>query len=413
VGDERASQVWHLLGATLEEFAPPTPPPPRSPHHRLKSLPPSHPQAGYHFPAAPSNYSFPGNSVDNASNKWSPGGYIQNSNTNQLAVRSRSPSTARRLTPSSSKSNSPMHIPVPLPITPNRTNMFNRRQSVDSGSAYRQASAFRRPSLAPFQHSNSANPSERTPSISRHVGEGALDDSSSSDGREEVRGPPDSDEERHRALVSPSPNPGKHLVTPSPLSRVVKQQSSEEENDPVEDVDDEVSSASPRSTDTESDGSSHSRRQAKSRSSRRASLRIKTRSRSSTVASLAAPPRLAHQASFSSIRTVTAGENGLAEKQSDPTPQPLQETPSGTGLHHRRHKSQPVPEFIPEISSESSDEIPYPSNAKQDDVSRRRLEVIRAEERRFRDIAWATLHGVLDNFLDEVCRCSPTVCLDI
>lgn len=390
-----------MLGATLADYVPASPPAAQSLHSGLTSLPPGQPQAGYHFPATPNSYSFPGNTTDSTSHKWSPGGQVTNTNAGQLVVRSRSPSS-RRLTPSSSKSNSPMVIPTGLPITPNRTNIFNRRQSVDSSTTYRQPSALRRPSLAPVQHPNGASPNERTPSVSRHVGEGALDDSSSSsDGGGNTLGLPDSDDERPRAVVSPPLNLAKHLVTPSPLSRVVKQQSSEEENEPADDIEDEASSsASPRSTDTESDGSSMSRRQAKSRSNRRA-FRIKTRSRSSTIASLAAPPpRLAHQESYSSIRTVTAGETRLNEKSTDP---PIQMTPEiPGGVHHRRHKSQPIPEFIQELSSESEDEMPYATTVNQDNVTRRSIEVIRTEEKRIREIAWLTLRRVFDDFLDEV-----------
>ncbi|KAF6744332.1 hypothetical protein DFP72DRAFT_1078873 [Ephemerocybe angulata] len=404
-GEERSSQVWRLLAVSLADCIPQTPGPNQQP---LSSVDP-----GIRFPSAPGNYSFPpvpNETSQPMANKWSPGNR-SSSHVNQIAARSRSPSTSapHRLTPSSSKSSSPVHLTMGLPVTPNRTSMFNRRQSIDSGvGSQRHPSAFRRPSLAVLQ--NTASPSERGVLTSlRHVGEGALDDSSSSDGLEgdETVGAPSDDEQRNLSRQLLSPTALKPFPAPSPLriSRVPEQaQISEDEyND-----EDEASSPSPRSTDTESDRSTSSRREAKSRSSssRRVYHKLKSRSRSPTIASLPAPPRPIHQDPHSSIRTVTAGEGYVKERERDqaemrPPPPLLEERSVGGAYGHRRHQSIPVQGYIQEMGPESEEEGGYSANLGETQVSNRGMDAIRAEERRFWEIAWSALRKALDDFLDE------------
>ncbi|KAF6744343.1 hypothetical protein DFP72DRAFT_929836 [Ephemerocybe angulata] len=432
-GEERSSQVWRLLAISLADCIPQTPGPNQQP------LSSGDPVPGIRFPSAPGNYSFPpvpNETSQPMANKWSPGNR-SSSHVNQIAARSRSPSTSapHRLTPSSSKSSSPLHLTMGLPVTPNRTNMFNRRQSIDSGvGSLRHPSAFRRPSLAVLQ--NTVSPSERGVLTSlRHVGEGALDDSSSSDGLEgdETVGAPSDDEQRSLSRQLLSPTALKPFPAPSPLriSRVPEQaQISEDEysegrggvvrrdakgaevddgaaRDDADD-EDEASSPSPRSTDTESDRSTSSRREAKSRSSssRRVYHKLKSRSRSSTIASLPAPPRLIHQDSHSSIRTVTAGEGYVKERERGqaemrPPPPLLEERSVGGAYGHRRHQSIPVQGYIQEMGPESEEEGGYSANLGETQVSNRGMDAVRAEERRFREIAWSALRKALDDFLDE------------
>ena len=422
-GFSRGYQIWLLMAATFSEpkespSPPPEVPPALTPH---LSLPPNH----SNLPSAPTNYSFPPSSASNEfPNKWSP------SRRNlSLTLHSRSPSQPRRLTPSSSTNSSPHHLPNNLPITPNRAASFNRRTSVDANAfppSRSVSSAYRRPSLTPFTPSSSSSlADQRTTSSLRHVGEGALDDSSSSsDGTVDGQAQSDTDREPEglglRPLLSPA-LASKPLVAPSPLSRVALSghwSGSDEEagetavkGDEKEgyEEEDEASSPSPRSTDTESDGSSHSRRQAKSRSSRRvSSIRLKSRSRSSTIASLAAPPRLVHQDSRSSIRTVIAGETSGILKESQDQAEHLNNTPVSATVdranNHRRLKSQPISELAQDLGSETTEEerVPTPPMPKNDRISRRKTELVRSEEKRFRDMVWAAIKSAFDLFIEEV-----------
>ena len=250
------------------------------------------------------------------------------------------PPNSRNLTPASSASSSPRHVPIALPSTPalpptttmTPTAASQRRPSILVSTVSLVHAHARRPSMYGRGVSSAPTPSE-SPSMAsasdrslRHVGEGALDDSDSSDGAAS-----ESVAESHASEVdhveAPLTAPVKLRVSkarsmsagrvgpahPSPLSRLAGQQQWIEDDDragrstapapvpcptghikrPIEDE-----SPSPVSSDTDGERSDESEGEVpqravrmKSRSrSRKAARRFKTRSRSSTVASLAAAP---------------------------------------------------------------------------------------------------------------------------
>ncbi|KAF8150924.1 hypothetical protein B0H34DRAFT_156740 [Crassisporium funariophilum] len=426
-GQDSAAQFWLLLGTCLSQYIPSYPPtPPLSPPLKSKKVPsplipenlspkPPSVTAGYSFPPSLHKTSGSPSSLDH---KMSPG-RRSTSNSDLSRIVSASTSTSRRLTPTSSTSSSPRLLPIGLPpSTPRRPSFFGRRESVDSGVS-RHSSMLRRPSLS-VTPGQSLSPSDRgTPSL-RHVGEGVLDDSDSSGSDEDEEGDQtpgvnSSDEESGlRPLISPGLTAPRAFPTPSPLSRVVGQQTWTEDEadgeDGINDDDDDASSPSPQSTDTESDGStSPNKRPMQAKLLRRNSGRVKSRSRSSTVASLAAPTSrpLIHQDSRSSIRTVTAGEapfrdqeeSNLFEPESSPR-HPQRDFRPG----HGRQKSQALSELVfngPKAIP-SPDEVYHHDDPPDENLlSERRIEIIRLEEMRFRKTTLGALQEALEDFADE------------
>jgi WD repeat-containing protein 24 len=327
-----------------------------------------------------------------------------------MAVRNASASTSRRLTPTSSTSPSPRHLPVSLPpSTPRMSSVVGRRASVDSTiSSYA------------FVHRRTSVASDRSVSSLRHVGEGVLDDSDSSssgsvgDEEEEggeTAGVKSSDPETGlRPLKSPHSTSFRMMPTPSPLSRVAGHYAwteDEVDGEGNDDDDDNGSSPSPRSTDTDSNGSScASRTRRLSRLSRTSSGRIKSRSRSSTVASLAAPPRpLIHQCSHSSIRTVTAGETSFNGQEGNNGFQPENSSPHQRSVAgHGRQRSQAISEFMlngpkPALLVEQDERNGLPDDSR---LSQRRFESIRIEEARFKETTLGVLREALAVFGEEV-----------
>ena len=127
-----AAQVWLLLGAALAQYAPDLPPtPPQSPRKPSKNLSaPSGLLQSPHQPQPLSSYSFP-SSTSNRPVDFSP---AVSQKVSPVTTRSTSGSvsrppsyshanaTSRRLTPTSSTSSSPRHLPVSLPpVTPRRS----------------------------------------------------------------------------------------------------------------------------------------------------------------------------------------------------------------------------------------------------------------------------------------------------
>ncbi|KAF8885529.1 hypothetical protein BD779DRAFT_1533641 [Infundibulicybe gibba] len=401
VGKHKVAQAWLLLGASVVDIVPTEAPTPSKDVPTLAhsvSAPAAIPNS-YSFPSNPSirsAESAPSSTIQNTS----PGrGSIRSIDQNfRITQRTSSTSTPRRLTPTSSNSSSPRNISSALPsITPRQPSIFGRRESVDSGIARRRSSLYRRPSMSiPGPHSSS--PGDRSGASHRHVGEGALDDSdsdSNSDNAEESFLAGSSDEDSNfRPLLSPS-MASRPAPTPSPLSRIAVQQHwTEDEGVDADDHEDEAS-PSPRSTDTESGGSSSPhRRPTPGRPHRRNTSRMKSRSRSSTVASLAAPvvrPALVHQESYSSIRTVTAGEISFQNVGTLRQEETIRDLRSS----HQRQKSLTTSENrLPE--PEVEDESPDMSH-----MTERRIEVIRTDEQRFRNLAWDALREVLEAFADE------------
>ena len=224
------------------------------------------------------------------------------------APASNSPSP-RRVSSTTQVTLSPQSAFSPSSTTsPRAQSLFSRRPSNTAflQNRPRGPTSFRRPSvstssLAPSDNANSAS--------SRHVGEGTLDDSSSSGS--------DSDIDISSLLsttVSPTSQtfPRTSLsAAPSPLSRVAaagQHTWTEDEREIDED------SPSPASSETESDGET-ARKRIRSRS---LSLRRRTgaRSRSTTLAAppVLPPPLLQRPGSRSSTRTVTAHDDADHEQ---------------------------------------------------------------------------------------------------
>ncbi|EAU84127.2 hypothetical protein CC1G_08668 [Coprinopsis cinerea okayama7 len=416
-GRERATQVWTLMENAFTDFIPTlsqTPgPSPRPKSHRHL------PYSGSGLPTPVTNYTFPPLPGGNDSiHRRSPGHKTRSST--KSGSRSRSVSATRGLTPTSSNNSSPLHLANGLPpLTPNRP-FAGRRESVDELA--RRSSSYRRMSLS--QNAAASSPGEKSLTSLKHVGEGALDDSSSSDDEPNPKNHTEDDffSDNFRSMASPLANLSRTVVVPSPLSRVIgqRQWSAEEDNverdsymhshygpqhddgDDDNDNDDDSSSSSPspRSTDTESDDSSASRREAKSRA-RRFSHRTKSRSRSSTVASLAAP-RLTHQASHSSIRTVTAAEVTPKEIE-EPKQLNRDEGPTlAEALAHKRQKSLPFSEYhVDGDPRHNEEDLQIHTHHPPVPISKRRIEIIRADEKRFKEMAWEVIREALEEFAEE------------
>jgi hypothetical protein len=189
--------------------------------------------------------------------------------------------------------------------SPRSQSLFSRRSS---NAAFlpnrpRGPTSFRRPSVST---SNLAPSDNATSASSRHVGEGTLDDSSSSGSDSDI----DISSLLSTTALSPTSQtfPRTSLsAAPSPLSRVAaagQHTWTEDEREIDED------SPSPASTETESEGENARKRiRARSLSLRR---RNGARSRSTTLAAppiLPAPPLLQRPSSRSSTRTVTAHDD--------------------------------------------------------------------------------------------------------
>ncbi|KAJ3511977.1 hypothetical protein NLJ89_g3787 [Agrocybe chaxingu] len=431
VGHEMAAQVWLLLGACLAQYLPDYhPTPPLSPVGRkAKQIPsPLLPHASPQPSSTTSPYTFPislnpkAETPSSAGQKISPGRRSTDASLSRRTSLGRTPSTSnsRRLTPTSSASSSPRHPPVSLPpITPRRASFFARRESIDASTLSR--SVIRRPSVSTT--GQSASPSDKTTSSLRHVGEGVLDDSDSSSGSEEGEGGDEtaganSSEEdlRLRMLTSPNVNAPRIGPVPSPLSRIAgRQKWTEDVGDEEQGCDDDDdTSPSPQSTsDSDSHGSSSpKKRSVSARPARGRNVsRIKSRSRSSTVASLAAPsipgPRpLMHQDSHSSIRTVTAmkehedqSDDGDADSNASVASGSYYR-PTDTRGGHTRQKSQAVSEpavtsLRPPIDVEEEDSHSEAS------FTERTLEIIKTDEKRFKETSLAALRDALEKFSEE------------
>lgn len=314
----------------------------------------------------------------------------------------RTPNMLQRSTPTSPLSPShPTFRIGPSPKTPGVRPKSRRQSSI---SILPMLGA-RRPSLqraslsSPSIHSESPSDSNRSHVSLRHVGEGALDDSDSSDGNgspEEQRSSDDGDAHSETTPLLPKPGIGHSL--PSPLSK--------EDNDWAEDEREE-DSVSPGSSETDSDDSSASTKPARSTSSKR-----RVRSRSSTIASLSASVghrTLTKQDSHSSIRTVIAGEPSAAH-----------DIPSGAGYERPNQKSSPlqqgkrrrsqafsVASGLPSVSGRLSE--PDASDDAEDtldDAETRFLESgrdsIREAEEKYREAGWASLREGLKYYSDAV-----------
>ncbi|KAI0741856.1 hypothetical protein C8Q80DRAFT_1196599 [Daedaleopsis nitida] len=451
-----AAQTWSMLESLLTELTtPPTPPlsplpfaNPQLPHSA--SAPAAIPTVGTlpqtpAPPRPPRSVTSDGTSLVRHKDR-SPGSRSKHSDDR------RRPSTSGRgsphgITPTSSTASSPRKSSTGLPNVP--AAIFARRESgagLPPPLRPRLPSSFRRPSFSTTQSlysTHSDSPSDSLRLNLRHVGEGALDDSDSSDsgsddgGEDGSRRGGDKDSEKDvdahptsSASSSRGPNsPYLHRATtahPSPLSRlaVTGQQTW------TEDEKDDDSSPSPASTSEEEtdydDGASGSgaglaRRPLAVRMQRRSSARSRTRSRSSTVASLVAPPpsslrKIVKQDSQSSIRTVTAGESTPAGTLSradgvlrrDDTIRDLSGRgaasvrASSSSLRHTRARSEALSgDFV--YDGERTDDLdglqtPMSTTRTQSGKTR---EAVRDAEARLRALAWDTMRERFEQYADE------------
>ncbi|KAJ7046897.1 hypothetical protein C8F04DRAFT_938106 [Mycena alexandri] len=422
-GKVQVAQTWLLLASSLTTLVPELPPtPPRSPPAPHSALPTSASAP----PAIASNYSFPpipnldASDLVTKSDK-SPG--RASSKASPHEARSSSTSTSRKLTPTSSSASSPRlqvgSLPPVTPRPPSRSAYMGRRQSGDSGvGGSRRPPHYRKLSMSSSLPSSSG----ASPNNTRHIGEGALDDSDSSssgstgvDVGDEMTidgGAASSDEDS--AIVSPSLMPTRMMTAahPSPLSKIagLQQWPEHEEEEAADQVDDdETSSPSPMSTDTdkssEDGGDLHFkslRQRQKSKSSINRNPRLKSRSRSSTLASLAAPAlsrTLVHQSSHSSMLTVTAGETSFHDSGAGVK---AEETLRDIRGVHRHQKSQAVSDFLldqKEVMDESRlKDLPSVDESK---LTERRMEFVHADEDGIRQMTWEILREALESFAGE------------
>jgi WD repeat-containing protein 24 len=280
-------------------------------------------------------------------------------------------------------------------------------------------------------HSDSPNNSPKCHGSHRHVGEGALDDSDSSESNHAVReagegGEASSDEESGlMPLISPYLSARVVVpATPSPLSHVaVQRQWTEDEEEGYGDGDE--ASPSPGSTDTDSSSSSSSgsdggegsvRRKKKSLSLSRRTSRSKSHSRSLTVASLAVSSMLqqvrklplVHHESKGSIRTVSGGDPEQDVREESVVD--MAATAAAAGKHDKQfspesrktHRSHAVSmELVVNAAVEEVEPKVVESPKRGERMSdKRRLRIV-AEEAKFRQMGWDTLRDMFGRFSDK------------
>ena len=434
-GNELAAQVWLLLGASIASYLPNDSQNSRSSSRHDSGQIRSSSEDASHL----TEYAFPSSLVtrnvsSSALHKKSPGHISIGKSIKRM---SRSASTSRHLTPASSASPSPRNAYITLPpISPRRASFF-RRDSAD------RISTIRRPSLAVSLggpvglNNNNGSPSDKSSPSLRHVGEGVLDDDSDSgssegDGEREEIADMHSTDDEHVSKTHESPGFGLGSLWPSepssPLSQITRGQPWRDgnglRNEDNGDDADEDTSPSPQSTseqETDSQGfimhrkSSGSQSRCRVRKTSNGKI-SKQRSRSSTVASLAAPviPRpklLAHQDSHSSIRTVTAAETSALDPSTEAV-RPWQNGGGGGGggggeqdnrLGHRKQRSVPVSEFMFNSSAKMLNLNDHCVEfATENLATERRIEIVRAEDKRYQEITLKELKKVLEEYSEEV-----------
>ncbi|KAK2464502.1 hypothetical protein APHAL10511_003481 [Amanita phalloides] len=405
-GKQETAQLWLLLAACLEEVVPPSPP-------ILAQVTSNAQELFTHALATPASARYAqsyfsltgGRALEGSqSQKTSPGhGSVGSAeNSKYVLNRNSSRSVSRHLTPASSASSSPHHGLVHLPpITPRRPSFLGQRATADHPSSGRHPSAYRRPSIvASILHASTSlavDKDGKTPSTSSHrlVGEGALDDSDSSSGNDSDIGSAGtagnwSDDEANLRppLMSPTLF-SQQRTAPSPLSRVAGRHRWTDEDGDVND--DEVTSASPQSTDSDVDDGPIASLRRPSSTGRKMSGRYKSRSRSSTVASLAAATAesmLTRQDSVSSIRTVVAGDVTYGDGDG------LSLKPEET-MHDLNSR---VVETTGAIAMEivQPDVVPNPEY-----FTERRIELVQADEKRLKDIGWKAVRQAVETLAEQ------------
>ncbi|KIY43394.1 hypothetical protein FISHEDRAFT_52780 [Fistulina hepatica ATCC 64428] len=401
-GEPETAQMWMLLGALLlntTSCSMPVQlqskePSPLSPlQHRTQSTPTS--LSSYIFPSQSNN------EAGKSRSSQSPQG------SSRVASR-RSPSAiaSRRMVPESPSTPTSAHL-TPTPRQPGF-----RRRSADSGSASG------RPLMLRGTSETTGSPGERqySSSNSRTVGEGALDDSDSSSGSAHDQYMASEDEDDAVAARS-----GRSLTVsvvrsgvpahPSPLSRPW------EEEEVSNGVDEELS-ASPVSSESDSEEFSslerhrqnqRTRQASKSmsvtRTSRGSSRKEHARSRSSTaMAAVAAAggglpfsttTQLARKMSHSSVRTVTVSHMQGTEG-------PYMDSKDAIAAVHSRQKSENISEHVPgrspppetpeKVGQQPSDEI---------DVTEKSYDFVYEDEKRLRALGWTAFREAFESLADQ------------
>ncbi|KAH9830000.1 uncharacterized protein C8Q71DRAFT_788214 [Rhodofomes roseus] len=316
-------------------------------------------------------------------------------------------------TPASSTASSPRKSSTSLPQF--HPTLLSRRESNAGQSQVtrpRLSSSYRRPSSSLLSspslrstHSDPPNDGARGTSSLKHVGEGALDDSDSSESEEDFAlvvpsrsGSDDEDASLSRSLYLHRPNTAVH---PSPLAHQPTWTEDEDDND-----DD---SPSPGSS-SDSDDAEPSPKTKAGRMRTKGSARSRTRSRSSTVASLAvhAPsPKLVRHSSSTSIRTVIAsiapcqdereGDLQRQETVRDLSKQPVSAKPSPT---HNRTRSTTFADEV-KIGLSRLKAAPVEESASSAHTPAACSEHVIEVERRFRDLGWNALRDALEDYAEQ------------
>ena len=301
----------------------------------------------------------------------------------------------RQVTPNSSAKSSPRFangtLPTPTSLQRHPSHLGRRESDSGLSAMLRRQSVHRRPSVSTISSSNPAD-------SLRHVGEGALDSSDSSEegGDSGDGGDVSSGEDGEVARPSASPQPA---PLPLPLITLSSSPFSQREiDDKHHRQREEVLSPSPNSSDTASSGVGSPVHRLKS--PRRHPNRVKTRSRSSTLASLAiaAPPfrrPLVKQESHSSMRTVLAGNvSGRNEDRGHD---------AADSRHTRQVSLQTIPPGIllsPDVPRHSKDNTTQQTRP----ISDRRPDIVRADEKRYRELSWRLFREQLEIFASEVAQ---------
>lgn len=416
---------------------------------------PSQSRTGHHHSPAPRSVSVNGATSSTVSASNEDRKHVRHRPEAQLPLPTKPPPNSRNLTPASSASSSPRHVPVSLPPTPalpptttmTPTTVSQRRPSILVSTASKVHAHARRSSVYNRGTTSAQSVSPSVASASdrsmRHVGEGALDDSDSSDGDGTAS---ESVAESHAGEVMVdhlelAPPPPKPIVVksrsisagragpahPSPLSRLAGQQQwvedeEDEELGPIAElgmgmrrltrpVDEEDASPSPVSSDTDeersdehdSEGEEEVRPQRpltmKSRSRSRknsGSRRFKSRSRSSTVASLAAATPMV-----------------VSPARSSPSrPPPTSSLKPLLGVLGRTGSQSSVQTVIAASIREQESEVGVDSGkdlvgndsrpASWAEMSHQRRVTIVEEERQLREAGWRALREALEEYADEV-----------
>ncbi|KAI8974589.1 hypothetical protein BD414DRAFT_498136 [Trametes punicea] len=461
-GARNAAQTWLLLESLLTDLtSSPTSPMSPSPLNNLplphcSSAPAAIPavSAVAGMPPTPQRSMTVDAAILSGRKESSPGSRSKHSDERYHRSNSghRSP---HKITPTSSTASSPRRSSIGLPSVP--AAIFARRESaagVTPPIRSRLPSSFRRPSFSTqsILSGHSESPSDSLRNSLRQVGEGALDDSDSSESgsdQDATEGPyrsrDNSDYEGDTSTPAPSSRAPSatylHRSTtahPSPLSRIAGKQTW------TEDEKDDEDSPSPASTSQSSDdgeydeddesgdgrviasmpaSASSSRRPSVTRAKRRSSTRSKTRSRSSTVAAYAAasapqtpsfnPRRVARQESQNSIRTVTAESTPAhtlsradGQLRRDDTVRELSGGRAGSirdSPMYQRPRSEALShEFLLETEKGEARaggaQTPLGAPRIRSDQAKA---AIREAEERVRQLAWQTMRERFEQFADE------------